>query len=151
MNLVDANLLIYAVDRDSPQHRRALAFVEECFSSAEPAGLAWVVILAFLRLTTRAGILERPLSPAASLGLVSEWLELPNVEIVTPGEHHFRILRNLLEAAGTAGNLTSDAHLAALAIEKGATLCSADHDFARFPGLRYVNPLAPTPRSRRAP
>lgn len=149
MNLVDANLLIYAVDRDSPQHRQALTFVEGSFSSAEPVGLAWVVILAFLRLTTRVGILKRPLAPSAALGLVSEWLELPNVEIVTPGDHHFRILCNLLEGAGTAGNLTSDAHLAALAIEKGARLCSADHDFARFPGLRYVNPFAPTGRSRR--
>jgi toxin-antitoxin system PIN domain toxin len=111
-------------------------------------GLAWVVILAFLRLTTRAGILKRPLPAPSALALVGEWLELPNVEIVTPGENHFRILRNLLESAGTAGNLASDAHLAALAIEKGAKLCSADHDFARFPGLRYVNPLA-APRTRR--
>jgi toxin-antitoxin system PIN domain toxin len=147
--LVDANLLIYAIDRDSPQHRRALAFVEKALSSSEPVGFAWVVVLAFLRLITRAGILRRPLPPSTALEHVAEWLELPNVELVTPGEDHFRIFRNLIDAAGTAGNLTSDAHLAALAIEKGATLCSADHDFARFPGLRYVNPLAGTARHPR--
>ena len=146
MILVDANLLIYAIDRDSPHHPEARKWVEGALSGADTVGLAWGVILAFLRLTTRPGILRRPMSGDAALDYVDEWLSLPAVEIVLPGERHWPVFRNLLKIAGTAGNLTSDAHLAALAIERGATVFSTDSDFARFPGLRHVNPLAPRPR-----
>jgi uncharacterized protein len=149
--LVDANLLIYAIDEDSPHHKAARRWAEGAFSGSTTVGFCWVVILAFLRLTTRPGILRRPMTPEAALNLVDEWLALPTVEPVVPGERHWEVFRNLLEAAGTAGNLTSDAHLAALAIERGATVYSADNDFARFPGLRHVNPLNPPKRSRSQP
>ena len=141
MILADANLLIYAIDSDPPQHERARPWLEQVLSDAAPVGLPWIVILAFVRITTRAGIMRRPLALAEALAYVDSWLQQPCVEIVAPGEHHWPILRRLLEATGTAGNLTSDAHVAALALERGAAVCSTDHDFARFPGIRHVNPL----------
>ena len=141
MILVDANLLIYSVNRDAPNHRVARAWLEAELSGSRSLGLSWGVILAFLRITTRQGILEKPLDNEMALAYVDEWLGLPIVEIVTPGEGHWRILSNLLQTAGTSGNLTSDAHLAAMAIENGATVYSADYDFRRFQGLKHVNPL----------
>ena len=143
MILVDANLLIYAIDSDSPHHGRARPWLERVLSGTDPVGLPWIVILAFVRVTTRDGIMRRPLPLAAALAYVQAWLEQPCVEAIAPGAHHWSILCRLLEATGTAGNLTSDAHIAALAIERGATICSTDHDFARFAGIRHVNPLAP--------
>jgi toxin-antitoxin system PIN domain toxin len=140
--LVDSNLLIYATDADSPHHARARPWVEELVSSAAPVGLAWIVILGFLRVTTRAGVLRRPFTPAEAAAFIDEWLEQPYVTVLGPGEHHWPILRNLLKATGTAGNLVPDAHLAALAIEHGCALYSADNDFKRFPGVEHVNPLA---------
>ena len=104
-------------------------------------GFAWIVTLAFIRVTTRAGIMERPLHHTHALSCVDGWLEQPNAELVSPGKHHWPIFRNLLGGAGSAGNLTSDAHLAALAIEYGAGIYSADYDFRRFPGITHVNPL----------
>ena len=142
MILVDANLLIYAVDSDAPQHARARRWLEDALSGGEHVGLAWVVILAFLRVTTRPGILVRPLDPDHALSYVDSWLQLPSVEAVAAGPNHWPVMRSLLKTAGTLGNLTSDAHLAALAIERGAALYSTDHDFVRFPGLEHVNPLS---------
>jgi hypothetical protein len=140
--LVDANLLIYAVDADSPRHREARAWLEETLSGSRRVGLAWVVILAFLRITTRAGILHRPLPPDRALAYVDSWLEQPFVRAIGPGAHHWAVLRTLLATTGTAGNLTSDAHLAALALEHGAAVYSTDRDFARFAGVEHVDPLA---------
>jgi hypothetical protein len=140
--LVDANLLIYAIDRDSPHHAAARRWLEHTLSGTTRVGLGWVVILAFLRLTTRPGILGRPLDLERAMGLVSEWLDQPYVMAVGPGEHHWAVLRNLLKVTGSAGNLVSDAHLAALALEQGYTVYSTDHDFKRFPGIEHVNPLA---------
>ena len=142
MILVDANLLIYAIDADSPQHKRARRWLEQALSGADPVGLPWIVVLALIRITTREGIMRRPLPVAAAIGYVQDWLRQPCVEAVAPGEHHWSILCRLLEATGTAGNLTSDAHIATLALERGAAVYSTDHDFARFPGVRHVNPLA---------
>jgi len=139
--LVDANLLIYAVDADSPHHARARAWLEAALSAPDPLGLAWVVTLAFLRLTTRPGILRRQLPTAQALEYVDQWLRQPCARTIVPGENHWPILRTLLAATGTAGNLAGDAHLAALAIEHGATICSTDQDFRRFPGVKHVNPL----------
>jgi uncharacterized protein len=139
--LVDANLLIYAIDSDSPHHDRARPWLERILSDGAPVGLPWTVILAFIRITTREGIMRRPLSPTAALAYVDAWLRQPCVETVAPGGRHWPILCRLLEAAGSAGNLTSDAHIAALALERGAAVCSTDHDFGRFPGIRHVNPL----------
>ncbi len=141
MILVDANVLIYAIDSDSPHHQAARRWLERALSGTTPIGLAWIVILAFLRLTTRAGILRRPLPPERAMAFVDEWLAQPYVRAVSPGEGHWTILRKLLRDSGTAGNLTSDAHLAAMALELGASVCSTDADFERFAGVDRVNPL----------
>ena len=141
MILLDANLLVYAIDRGSPHHRIAQAWLERILSSATPVGLAWIVVLAFLRVTTRAASMHKPLSPERAIAYVDSWLALPHVALVHAGEKHWPILRNLLLSSGTAGNLTSDAHLAALAIEQGYAIYSSDHDFRRFAGLTVVNPL----------
>ena len=98
-------------------------------------------ILAFLRISTNPGLSGRPLRMEEAAAVVDEWLGQPNVDILTPGERHWEILRGLLKVAQVRGALTSDAHLAALAIEHGATLCTCDRDFTRFPGLRILNPL----------
>jgi toxin-antitoxin system PIN domain toxin len=142
MILPDANLLIYAVDADSPHHRKARLWLEELLSGRTPVGLAWVVILAFLRITTRAGILRHPLPPEQALEFIDSWLGQPYVQALGPGDGHWKVLRQLLRAVGTAGNLTSDAHLAAMALERGCDVYSTDGDFARFPGVRHVNPLS---------
>jgi toxin-antitoxin system PIN domain toxin len=140
--LVEANLLIDAIDSDSPHHAPARPRLERVLSGTAPVGLPWIVFLAFIRITTREGIMRRPLAPTAALAYVDAWLQQPCVETVAPGERHWPILRRLLEATGSAGNLTSDAHIAALALERGAAVCSTDHDFGRFLGIRHVNPLA---------
>jgi len=141
MILVDANLLIYAVDADSPHHDPARRWMEKVLSGHETVGLAWIAVLAFLRLTTSAVVMQKPLSGDQALAYVDEWMQQPCVRPVSPGNNHWPILRNLLRDSGTAANLTSDAHLAALAIEHGATVYSADNDFRRFAGIEHVNPL----------
>ena len=108
----------------------------------ETVGLAWTVLLAFLRLTTKAGLFEKPLPIETAFELVASWLAQPAVVVVEPTSRHLGTLRDLLAPLGTAGNLTTDAHLAALAVEHGAELCSSDNDFARFQSLRWRNPLA---------
>jgi toxin-antitoxin system PIN domain toxin len=140
--LLDANLLIYAVDADAPQHAKARRWLEKVLSGEETVGLPWIVVLAFLRVTTRAGVLRRQLSAEQAVGFIDEWLAQPYVELVTPEAGHWPLLKKLLNEVGAAGNLTSDAHLAALAIEGGWELASTDHDFRRFAGLRLVNPLS---------
>ncbi len=142
MILVDANLLIYAIDADSPHHAQARRWLEELLSGTTPVGLAWIVTLAFLRITTRPGILARPLTPDQAIGFIDDWLNQPYVRAVGPGEHHWQVLRNLITTTGTAAALVSDAHLAAMAIEHGCAVYSTDHDFKRFPGVEHVNPLA---------
>lgn len=142
MILVDANLLIYAVDADSPNHTEARRWLEATLSGTETVGLAWIVVLAFLRITTRGDLFAEPLSAEHAVDYVDEWMKQPCVQPIGPGEHHWPLLRNLLRATGTAANLTSDAHLAAIALERGCTLYSTDNDFRRFPGVEHVNPLA---------
>ena len=142
MIIPDVNLLVYAVNRDAPEHRRAKAWLEKAMSGTDTIGFSWNVLLAFLRLTTRAGLLRNPLAPEASLDLIQTWLEQPSATVVSPGHSHLSILRELISATGTAGNLTSDAHLAAIAIEHGAELHSSDNDFGRFSRLNWRYPLA---------
>jgi len=142
MIVVDANLLIYAVDSTSPFHSKAKRWIEASLSGAEPVAFAWPTLLAFLRLTTRSGPMRNPISAARAFQLVDAWLDRETASIIEPGPDHRRLFRELLLPLGTAGNLTSDAHLAVIAIEHRATLCSTDNDFARFPGLRWMNPLA---------
>lgn len=142
MILIDANLLIYAVNQDAPLNRKAKPWLESVLSGKETVGLPWSVLLAFLRLTTRPGLFRRPLPVDTAFDLIASWLDQTSATIVHPGPRHLPILRDLLQPLGTGGNLTSDAHLAALAIEHGAELCSSDTDFGRFPGLNWSNPLS---------
>lgn len=142
MKLVDTNILLYAVDEGSPHHSVARPWLEAQLSGAETFAFSSAVLLAFVRLATNPRVFETPLAVEAAFDLVDSWLELPATTIVHPLDRHHQLLRELLAPLGTAANLTSDAHLAALSIEHGAELCSADHDFARFPRVRWTNPLA---------
>jgi hypothetical protein len=142
LKVVDVNLLLYAVNRDGPHHPRAKSWLEQTLASEEPVALPWPVLLGFLRLSTSPRVLPHPLLPEQALGVIDGWLSQPVVSVLHPGPEHWRILRGLIEETGTAGNLTSDAHLAAIAIANGAELCSTDTDFARFPRLRWMNPIA---------
>jgi uncharacterized protein len=143
MKLLDANILLYAVNVDAPLHSAARRWIEEVMSGSETVAFSWNVILAFLRLSTRPGLFRNPLTPDEAFDVIHNWLDDPEVMIVNPGPNHFAILERILGPLGTAGNLTSDAHLAAIAIENGAELCSCDADFARFAGLQWRNPLKP--------
>jgi toxin-antitoxin system PIN domain toxin len=116
--------------------------LEETLSGTENVGFAWLVLVAFVRISTNPRVMAEPFDVNEAIDMVESWLGRPNASMVNPTERHPEVWRNLPERVGAGGNLTSDAHLAALAIEHGAELCSADNDFARFPGLRWVNPLA---------
>jgi len=141
VKLPDANLLIYALDDTSPRHEGAKEWLDTALSGSEPVGFAWLVLLAVLRLTTRAAVFAHPYRPEEALEVIDGWLGQPCATVVHATARHPGILRRLLVPLGTAGNLTSDAHLAALAIEHSATLCSCDADFSRFPGVDWVDPL----------
>lgn len=141
MILVDANLLIYAINTNAPQHSATRRCIEQLFSGRADVGLAWIVILAFLRLTTHPAVMRHPLSIESALTYVDEWLSLPSVTLVVPGPRHWAIFRKLMKSANLAASLTSDAHLAALAIEHGCEIYSTDSDFLRFPGVTPINPL----------
>lgn len=140
MIVPDANVLIHAYNRDSDVHGASRRWLEATLSSSQTVGLAWVVLLAFVRLTTRPGVFPQPLTLEDSFGRMETWLERPNTVIVHPGPRHAGILRRLLESTGTGGNLTTDAHLAALALEHQATICSWDRDFTRFHGVTRIEP-----------
>lgn len=142
MIVPDVNVLIHAYNRSASHHEAARAWWEETLTLPRPVGLAWIVILGFIRISTHRAILENPMRPVDAVRRVRSWLAAPRVEILTPGESHSDTLFGLIEHLGTAGNLTTDAHLAALAIEYQAELASTDTDFARFPGLRWFNPVA---------
>jgi hypothetical protein len=135
------NLLVYAYNAAAPQHERARAWWEASLSGRERVGLAWLAMLGYLRIVTSRRALISPVAPPAALGHLRSWLERPQVEIVNPGSRHLDLLDDLAAALGTVGSLATDLHLAALAIEHQAELHSNDADFARFPGLRWRNPL----------
>ncbi len=141
MKLPDINLLVYAADETAAFHESAREWVETTLSGTETVAFAWVALIGFVRITTNPRSMARPWNAAQALDLVDRWLAQPAVTVVHPTDRHSAVLRDLLLPLGTAGNLTSDAHLAALAIEHGATLCSSDNDFSRFAGLRWVDPL----------
>lgn len=142
MILPDINLLVHAYNSDSLSHGAARAWWEGVLNGVIPVGLAWVTVLGFIRITTHRQVMMRPLPVATASAHVRAWLAQPYVSILHPSDGHAEILFGLLDGIGTAGNLTTDAHLAALAIEHQAELQSTDADFARFPGLRWTNPLA---------
>lgn len=141
MILLDANLLLYAYDPSSPHHEAARDWLEDALSGAQHIGLAWMTLLAFVRVSTSRRLLEHPLTITEAAAIVSAWLERPTITVLNPGERHWEILREVMTKGQVHGPLIMDAHLAALAIEHGATLASADRDFARFPGLKLLNPL----------
>jgi toxin-antitoxin system PIN domain toxin len=141
VKLVDLNVLLYAVNRDSAHHQAARRWLEQVLSGEETVAVPWVVVLGFLRIVTSARVFPQAMRPAEALEIVDGWLQRPNVVPLNPGDGHWSMLRGLIEQVGTAASLTTDAHLAALAIESGAELCSTDADFGRFPGLRWVNPI----------
>jgi toxin-antitoxin system PIN domain toxin len=140
MILPDVNTLLHAVNSSSDQHAVALRAMRDGFDAPRGVAFAWTALLAFLRLSTRRGIFPRPLSVENALRGIEHWLGHPRAQVVHPGEQHAAILGRLLKSAGTAGNLTTDAHLAALAIEHGATVISFDRDFARFEGVQWMPP-----------
>ncbi len=140
MKLVDLNVLLYVVNRDSVHHPPALDWWQRTLDGDEPVGLAWIVLLGFLRLTTNRVIYPQPLDADTAMGKVGAWLALDQTRLVQETEDHWHILTDLLTQTGTAGNLTTDGYLAALAISHGATLVSFDHDFGRFPRLRWEIP-----------
>lgn len=142
MKLVDLNVLLYAVNRDAVQHGPVSRWWEAALNGDESIGLPWVVLLGFLRLATSARVFPSPMTPDTAARLIDAWLGLDLVCVPTEKPGHWTTLRELLVAAGTAGNLTTDAHLASLAIAHDAVLVSCDNDFARFGGLRRENPLA---------
>ena len=140
MIVLDANILFYSYSTGSPEHQKARTCVENLFSGTEPVGLPWQTITAFLRTSTN------PRLPGARAAIeaareVQDWLEQPNVRLLSPGDDHWRTLRQMIFDGQAFGPMVSDAQIAALTIEHGAVLYSSDRDFARFPGLRWVNPL----------
>jgi toxin-antitoxin system PIN domain toxin len=140
--LVDANVLLYAYDPRSTHHDRCRSWVERAFSGDETVGVAWVTLLAFLRISTNPRIYEAPLSIAEAVSIVSSWLERDAVALVDPAGRTWATLCGLLVEAQARGALVMDAYLAALALESGATLVTTDRDFSRFPGLRRHDPTS---------
>lgn len=132
MKVVDTNVLIYAVNEDARHHESAKAWLHRGLTGSEPIGLAWVVLLGFVRIVTNPRILPTALAVGDAMGLVETWVSLASTLVVEPTARHTSVLRGLLEATGTAANLTTDAHIAALAIEHGATVATYDRDFQRY-------------------
>ena len=141
MILVDANLLLYAYNTSSIEHPAANSWLEEVLGRSETICLSWDTIMAFIRVSTTPRVFRAPLDLDSAITIVSEWLNRPNVSILGPADQHWQIFRKLLPRSRLRGSLIMDAHLAALAIEHGATLCTNDRDFARFPGLNVEYPL----------
>lgn len=137
MKLPDANVLIYSVNTNAPQHGIAMDWLRNAFAAPAGVGLAWISLTAFVRISTRGGIFAQPLTIRQALKSMNFWLDQPRARVLHPTARHADVIGDLLAIAGSAGNLTNDAHLAALAIEHGATLASFDGDFDRFDGLRF--------------
>ena len=142
MILLDANVLLYAYDRSSAHHEPARAWFESALRGQEPVRFAWVTLLAFMRIATNPRAFARPLALGEAFGIVEQWLSVPLTGILQPTERHLDLLRATAVPGQARGPLLADAHLATLAIEHGATLCTTDRDFVRFQGLRHLNPLS---------
>ena len=140
MKIVDANVLVYAVNRDSDSHKASRRWLDGALSGEARVGFAWVALLAFVRLTTKPGVFPRPLAPEQATGQVEEWLAAPSAQTVGPTARHPRLLADMITAVGTGANLVTDAHLAALAREHRAEIVTYDHDFARFPSIAWARP-----------
>jgi uncharacterized protein len=139
--LIDANLLLYAYHPRAEQHEKSRIWLENVLSGSDLVRFAWLTLWAFVRISTNARVFERPLSALEAEAAVSAWLAQPVAGILEPGERHWDVLRQLVREGQATGPLVSDAAIAAIAIEHGATLCTTDRDFARFPKLKLKNPL----------
>jgi toxin-antitoxin system PIN domain toxin len=139
--VVDANLLIYAYDLDSAHHKKSLSWLEELLSGVEAVGLPWQSVSAFLRVITNRRLPGMRVSLEQAVLVVDEWLQQPNVQVLVPADQHWSVLRQMILEGRASGPLVSDAEIAAITIEQGAVLHTTDRDFARFPGLRWKNPL----------
>lgn len=142
MKIVDANVLLYAVDRDARHHGSAKQWLDQALTRQEPVGFAWIVLMAFLRISTSSRIYAHPLTDDQALDVLDQWLSRPSAVIVDPGIGHIATLRALLAHTGAGGNLVNDAHIAALAIENRATVVTFDNDFGRFPSTQWEQPTA---------
>ncbi len=140
MNLVDANVLLYAVNADAEHHARSREWLDSSLNGSAAVGFSWIALLAFVRLSTKAGLFPTPMTVGESFGQVEEWLAAPSAMLVEPTARHVEVLGKLLRQLGTGGNVVNDAHIAALAIEHKATVVTFDSDFARFPGVRIQRP-----------
>lgn len=140
MKLVDANVLLYAVNTDAAHHERSRRWLDTALSGADTVAFAWVALLAFVRLSTKAELFPSPLTVDGAMARVDDWLGAAPAVVVEPTVDHPRILRNLLDPLGSGGNLVNDAHLAALAIEHRCGIVSFDNDFARFAGVEWTLP-----------
>jgi toxin-antitoxin system PIN domain toxin len=140
VRVVDANVLLYAVNTDAPQHEESHAWLDGALNGGDRIGLSWVVLLAFVRLSTRHGLFASPLTAREALDQVGGWVHAPGSEVLHPSPTHTSVLERLLAPTGVAGNLVNDAHLAALAVEHRAEIVSYDNDFSRFPGVRWTTP-----------
>ena len=141
MIIPDINLLVYAHNASATQHDPARNWWESTLNGTTPVGLPWIVISGYIRLMTHPRVLARPLPVTSAREHVESWLDQPCVLLIEPGKRFRHVFLDTLCELGTAGNLTTDAYLAALAIEHQAVLQSVDSDFSRFPGLRWNNPL----------
>lgn len=141
MIVVDTNLLVFAYDTKAPRHAAARDWWESLLSGDEPVGVPWVVVLAFTRLLTHPTICDRPVTTAEVRAIVETWLAQPQVRLLGPSDDTMQLFYSLLESAGGGGNLSTDALIAAHAVEHAATVHSNDRDFGRFTGLRWHNPL----------
>jgi len=140
MNIVDANVLLYAVNVDSDRHGESQEWLDDALSGGAVVGFAWIAVLAFLRLATKPGIFPSPLTSGDALAAVEAWLAQPAAVVVEPTARHVSLLRELVSTTVATGNLVNDAHFAALAIEHRATIVSYDSDFGRFPGVTWRQP-----------
>jgi len=140
VNVVDANVLLYAVNADAELHDEARSWLEDQLTGRSTVGFTWSALLAFLRLATRPGLFPTPLQVGGALDLVGTWLAQPSSVVLEPTALHLQVVRGLLMSSGTGGNLTSDAHIAALAIEHRGTVVTYDRDFGRFPGVSWTSP-----------
>lgn len=140
MKVVDANVLLYAVNKDARHHAEARAWLDRAISGDDTVAFCWQVLLAFVRVATQPGLFPSPLGHTQAMDVVDMWLSAPAAVLVDPGVGHVRILRQLLADAGGASNLVNDAHIAALAVENKATVVSYDNDFDRFDGVRWTTP-----------
>lgn len=141
MILVDANILLYAEDELNPQHEIARRWWDAQLSGSAPVCLAWRVLGAYIRIGTNPRVFEHPLTVNQAIARVQSWLDQPCTRVIAPTERHWAVLQELLIEGQALGNLVSDADLAALALQHGCTLMSTDADFARFPKVKWVNPL----------